>query len=158
MILFFSLLLPTGLLSLNSLFPSIYDIDGCANTAVSLVSGWVYFVTTGWTFFRSAYVRIQSINQPIGPVASNGSRLGDIAHAHCTSNGCGKGEAHINWSMGLPEKATPTRATMGPMALCRRTLGGDAIGTQFLRETLPMALFRCRYHTVAESGRKARGP
>ena len=37
--------------------------------------------------------------------ASNGSRIGDIAHAHCTSSGCGKGEAH--WSMGSPEKATP---------------------------------------------------
>ena len=33
----FSLLLPTGLLSINSLFPSIYDIDGCATTAVYLV-------------------------------------------------------------------------------------------------------------------------
>ena len=38
----FSLSLPTGLLSLNSLFPSIYDIEGCATTAVSLVSGWVF--------------------------------------------------------------------------------------------------------------------
>ena len=38
----FSMLLPTGLLSLNSLFPSIYNIDGCATTAVSLVSGWVF--------------------------------------------------------------------------------------------------------------------
>ena len=27
----------TGLLSLNSLFPSIYDINGCAITVVSLV-------------------------------------------------------------------------------------------------------------------------
>ena len=36
--------LPTGLLSLNSLFPSIYDIDGCATTAVSLVSGWVFYI------------------------------------------------------------------------------------------------------------------
>ena len=42
LILFFSLLLPTGLLSLNSLFTSIYDIDGCATSAVSLVSGWVF--------------------------------------------------------------------------------------------------------------------
>ena len=39
---FFSLLLPTGLLSLNSLFPSINDIDGCATTAVSLVSRYVF--------------------------------------------------------------------------------------------------------------------
>ena len=31
--------LGTGLLSLNSLFLSIDDIDGCATTAVSLVSG-----------------------------------------------------------------------------------------------------------------------
>ena len=38
----FLLLLPTGLLSLHSLFPSIYDIDGCATTAVYLVSGWVF--------------------------------------------------------------------------------------------------------------------
>ena len=38
----FSLLLPIGLLSLNSLFPSVYDRDGCANTAVSLVFGWVF--------------------------------------------------------------------------------------------------------------------
>ena len=34
--------LRTGLLSLNSLFPSIYDIDGCATTAAYLVSGWVF--------------------------------------------------------------------------------------------------------------------
>ena len=46
---------------------------------------------------------------------------------------------------------------MEPMALCRRTLGGDAIAGHFLRETHPMALFRCRYHTVVESGRKERG-
>ena len=38
----FSLLLPTGLLSLNSLFQSIYNIDGRATTAVYLVSGWVF--------------------------------------------------------------------------------------------------------------------
>ena len=55
--------------------------------------------------------------------------------------GVGKERHTLIWSMGLPEKATPTRATMGPMALCRRTLGGDAIGTQFLRETYPIALF-----------------
>ena len=44
--------LRTGLLSLNSLFPSIYDIDGCATTVVYLVSGWVfnYFVNTNWIF------------------------------------------------------------------------------------------------------------
>ena len=48
----FSLLLPTGLLSLNAIFPSIHDIDGCATTTVSLVSGWVfYFAITGWIFF-----------------------------------------------------------------------------------------------------------
>ena len=35
----FSLSLPACLLSLNSLFPSIYDIEGGATTAVSLVSG-----------------------------------------------------------------------------------------------------------------------
>ena len=47
----FSLSLPTGLLSLNSLFPSIYDINGCATTAVSLVPGWVItFLTTGRIF------------------------------------------------------------------------------------------------------------
>ena len=47
----FSFLLPTGLLSLNSLSPSIYDIDGCATTAASLVSGWVFtFLTTGRIF------------------------------------------------------------------------------------------------------------
>ena len=34
--------LRTGLLSLTSLFPSICDIDGCATTAVSLVSGWIF--------------------------------------------------------------------------------------------------------------------
>ena len=38
----FSLLLPTGLLSLESLFPRKYDADGCATTAVSLVPGWVF--------------------------------------------------------------------------------------------------------------------
>ena len=38
----FSLSLPTGLLSLNSLFPSIYDVDSCATTAAYLVSGWVF--------------------------------------------------------------------------------------------------------------------
>ena len=41
--------LRTGLLSLTSRFPSIYDIDGCATTVVYLVYGWVfYFETTGW--------------------------------------------------------------------------------------------------------------
>ena len=39
---FFRCSLRTGLLSLNSLFPSIYDIDGCATTAAYLVSGWVF--------------------------------------------------------------------------------------------------------------------
>ena len=35
----------------DSLFPKKNDIDGCATTAISLVSGWVfYFVTTGWIF------------------------------------------------------------------------------------------------------------
>ena len=34
--------LRTGLLSPISLFPSIYDIDGCATTAAYLVSGWVF--------------------------------------------------------------------------------------------------------------------
>ena len=48
---FFSLLLSTCLLSLNSLFPSIYDIDGCATTAVYLVFRvGFYLVTTGWIF------------------------------------------------------------------------------------------------------------
>ena len=51
-----------------------------------------------------------------------------------------------------------TLVTMGPIALCRQTLGGDAIGMQFLRETHPMALLRYRYHTVVGSGRKERGP
>ena len=47
----FSLLLPTGLLSLNSLFPSIDEIDRCATTAAYIVSGWVFTsVTTGWIF------------------------------------------------------------------------------------------------------------
>ena len=32
----------TGLLSLKSLFPRIYDIDGCATTVAYLVSGWVF--------------------------------------------------------------------------------------------------------------------
>ena len=36
--------LRTDLLSLNSLFPSIYDIDGCATTAVSIVSGWDFIL------------------------------------------------------------------------------------------------------------------
>ena len=62
------------------------------------------------------------------------------------------------WDYLKRQHANDTRATMGPMALCQRTLGGDAIGTQFLRDTHPMAHFRCRYHTVAESGRKERGP
>ena len=35
-----------SLSSLTSLFPSICDIDGCATTAVSLVSGWVLYVVT----------------------------------------------------------------------------------------------------------------
>ena len=61
---FFSFLLPTGLLSLKLHFPSIYDIDGCASTAVSLISGWVFHLeTTGWIFF----IRMceNSINQSI---------------------------------------------------------------------------------------------
>ena len=59
----FSLLLPTGLLSLHSLFPSIYDIDGCATTAAYIVSGWVFTLWPRAGFFRLAYVRIQSIIQ-----------------------------------------------------------------------------------------------
>ena len=47
---FFSFLLPTGLQWLNSLFPSIYDIDGCATTAVYLVSGWVFTCDHGLDF------------------------------------------------------------------------------------------------------------
>ena len=47
----FSLSLPTGLLSLNSLFPSIYDIDGCSTTAAYLVSGLIFYSETmGWIF------------------------------------------------------------------------------------------------------------
>ena len=42
--------LRTGLLSLNSLFPSIYDIDGCATTAVYLVSRWVFTLNHGLDF------------------------------------------------------------------------------------------------------------
>ena len=62
---FLSFLLPTGLLSLNSLFPSICDLDGCATTAVSLVSGWVFTLRPRAGFLRSAYVRIlkKKINQ-----------------------------------------------------------------------------------------------
>ena len=45
------------------------------------------------------------------------------------------------WVYLKREHPNVTRATMGPMALCRRTLGGDAIVTQPLRETHPMALF-----------------
>ena len=54
--------LRTGLLSLNSLFPSIYDIDGCATTAAYLISGWVFTVWPRAGFLRSAYVRIQFKN------------------------------------------------------------------------------------------------
>ena len=57
------------------------------------------------------------------------------------------------WGYLKRQHPNVTRAAMGPMALCQRTLGGDAIGTQFVRETDPMALF-----TVAESGRQERGP
>ena len=49
----FSLLLPTYWFAVAEFAFSeyIYDIDGCATTAVSLVSGWVfYFVTTCWIF------------------------------------------------------------------------------------------------------------
>ena len=55
--------LRTGLLSLNSLFPSIYDIDGCATTAAYLGSGWVFTLWPRAGFLRSAHVGIQSINQ-----------------------------------------------------------------------------------------------
>ena len=74
--------------------------------------------------------------------------------------GVGKERHTLIGQWGYLKRQHPnvTRATMGLMTLCRRTLGGDAIGTQFLRETHPMALSRCRYHTVAESGRKERGP
>ena len=48
----FSLLLPTGLLSLNSLFPSMYDIDGCASTPAYLVSGWVFTLSPRAGFVR----------------------------------------------------------------------------------------------------------
>ena len=62
--------LRTGLLSLNSLFPSIYYIDGCATTAAYLVSGWVFTLWPRARFLRSAYVRIQSINQSMCPGGS----------------------------------------------------------------------------------------
>ena len=54
-----------------------------------------------------------------------------------------KGEAHFIGQWGHLKRLHPdvTQATMGSMALCRPSLGGDAIGTQFLRETDPMALF-----------------
>ena len=51
------------------------------------------------------------------------------------------------WGYLKRQHPNVTRATMGPMALCQRTLDGDATGTQFLRETHQMALFRCRYTT-----------
>ena len=48
---FFFFLLSTGLLSLNSLFPSIYDIDDYTTPAVYLVSGWVFTLWPRAGFF-----------------------------------------------------------------------------------------------------------
>ena len=53
---FFSLVLPTGLLSLNSLFPSIYDVNGCATTAVYLVSGWGFLLCDHGLDFRDQLI------------------------------------------------------------------------------------------------------
>ena len=75
--------------------------------------------------------------------------------------GVGKEKHTLIGQRGYLKRQHPnvTRATMGPTALCRRTLGGDAIGTQFLRETHPMALLWCRYHTVRGGKREEReGP
>ena len=44
--------LRTDLLSLNSLFPSMYDIDGCASTPAYLVSGWVFTLSPRAGFVR----------------------------------------------------------------------------------------------------------
>ena len=72
---FFSLLLPTGLLSLHSLFPSIYDKDDCASTAVYLLFRMgLYFVTTGWIFEISLCEN--SINQSIQPINQLNHPLG----------------------------------------------------------------------------------
>ena len=43
-----------------------------------------------------------------------------------TNTRCGKGEAHIDWSMVMPKKVAPVTETIiswGLLALCRRTLG-----------------------------------
>ena len=62
--------------------------------------------------------------------ASNGSRIGDIAHA-VQVVGVGKERHTLISQRGYLKRqhSNATRATMGPMALCQRTFGGDAIGT-----------------------------
>ena len=57
--------------------------------------------------------------------------------------GVGKERHTLIGQWGYLKRQHPnvTRATMGSMVLCQRNLSGDAIGTQFLRETHPMALF-----------------
>ena len=45
-------------------------------------------------------------------------------HTYCINSGCEKGEAHIDWSMAIPENIAPvTRTTLRSLALYRRTLG-----------------------------------
>ena len=57
-----------------------------------------------------------------------------ITHVHCPlyiNNGCGKREAHINWSMVIPYKAAPITGTINTLrtttilliAVCWRTAG-----------------------------------
>ena len=60
-----------------------------------------------YPFLPGSRLRVFVAMQVQHSYTSNGSRIGDITHAHCTCSEYGKGEAHINWSMGLPEKATP---------------------------------------------------
>ena len=70
-----------------SLFPSIYDIDGCATTAAYLVSGWVFTVTTGWIFeislCENSIIQFKkNVPSVISPVQRTTSGVGDRPNQH----------------------------------------------------------------------------
>ena len=48
------------------------------------------------------------------PVDPYSCYMCDHTYTHCTNSGCGKTEAHINWSMVISEKAATVTGTTVP--------------------------------------------
>ena len=71
---------------------------------------------------------VVSIISSVGPILHTTS-IAFLSHAcplHTNRSGCGKIEAHINWSMVKPEKAAPVTGTTSRTASPgRRTLGSE---------------------------------